>query len=127
MGDAVPREEWGSEKVRNWLLALLRFAVTLDDSDGSAVLALAEQIDKLGSTAGGEATFAFFRTTSADVCNAIVARDAPKNGAVLKAHLNRIDDPRLKRAFAAAIGLGGSLPGAGRTRKRRRADLWKGL
>jgi hypothetical protein len=33
MSDVVGRNEWRSKKVRDWLLAILRFAVTLRDED----------------------------------------------------------------------------------------------
>jgi hypothetical protein len=46
MADAAAQEE--SQKIRHWLLAILRFAVTLDPS---AVLAMAEEMDRLGSRA----------------------------------------------------------------------------
>jgi hypothetical protein len=86
-----------------WQLALLRFAVTLDDSDRLAVLAAAGEIDRLGLNGGRESDFRFFRRTSVELCAAI--SDPDKAGApCLQQYLARIDDERLKRSFAAAIG-----------------------
>ena len=39
--------------VRDWQLAILRFAVTLDDADRSAVLAIAREIDDLAPPHAG--------------------------------------------------------------------------
>ncbi len=33
MSDVVARDEWQTKKVRDWLLAILRFGVTLRDED----------------------------------------------------------------------------------------------
>ena len=103
MSDVVARDEWRTKKVRDWLLAILRFAVTLHDADRSAVLAVAEEIDKLGERPEGRSAFKFFRNTSIEICTAILEKQNSKGSAVLRLHLNRIDDCRLRRAFAAAI------------------------
>jgi hypothetical protein len=53
-----------------------------------------------------------------------------KASAVLRLHLNRIDDYRLKRAVEAAIEFGDAsqiIKNAGKIRKRGSQDLWKGL
>ena len=130
MSDVVARDEWQTKKVRDWLLAILRFAVTLHDADKSAVLAIAEEIDKLGSRAEGRSTFKFFRRTSIELCRAILDKHNSKASAVLRLHLNRIDDYRLKRAVEAAIEFGDAsqiIKSAGKIRKRGSQDLWKGL
>ena len=40
--------DWRDRKVRDYLLLLLRFAVTREATDQVAALALAEQLDSLG-------------------------------------------------------------------------------
>jgi hypothetical protein len=113
-----------AEQVREWLLLLLRFAVTRDAKDESAVLALAHQMDSLGLRWVPSAP-TFFRRTSSELCAAIVAPDGPGRQAVIKRHLARIDDIRLRQAFQAAIDPERGSPRA--SRKNPRRDLWKGL
>jgi hypothetical protein len=130
MRDSAAQAEYRTNKLRDWLLALLRYAVTLHDADKSAVLAIAEEIDKLGSRAEGRSTFKFFRRTSIELCRAILDKHNSKASAVLRLHLNRIDDYRLKRAVEAAIEFGDAsqiIKSAGKIRKRGSQDLWKGL
>jgi hypothetical protein len=72
----------------------------------------------------------FFRRTTNEICKAILAVGEAHNDAVLRRHIARIDDPRLKRAFQAAVGLQPhSLPHAEDTQAatRKRRDLWTGL
>ena len=130
MSDVVGRNEWRSKKVRDWLLAILRFAVTLRDEDRSAVLVAAEEIDRLGKSSEDQSEFKFFRNTSIEICSAILEKQNSRGSAVLRLHLNRIEDCRLRRAFAAAIKFGDSsqtIKSAGKIRKRGGQDLWKGL
>jgi hypothetical protein len=119
MSDVIAWEEWRAKKVRDWLLAILRFAVTLHDADRSAVLVIAEEIDKLGSRAEDQSAFKFFRRTSTELCSAILDKQNSMRSAILRLHLKRIDDCRLRRAFEAAIKFGDtcrSLPSAMRPR-----------
>ena len=97
-------QDWAARQVREWLLLLLRFAITTDPKDLSATLALADEIDARGLEWRPSAP-SFFRRTSNEVCKAITALDDPKRSAILKRHLTRIDDPALKRAFRAAVKL----------------------
>src|SRR5215831_4768744 len=83
--------DWGARQVREWLLLLLRFAVTSDPKDQSAALALADEIDALGLQWRPSAP-TFFRRTASEVCEAITALDDPKRMAVLKRHLARIEN-----------------------------------
>ena len=92
--------------LRAWHLAILRFAVTLDNADRLAVLRIAGEIDRLDprqDKAGPD--FGFFRRTSAELCAAILQPNE-RASTVLRQYLARIDDDRLKRAFAAAIEAG---------------------
>jgi hypothetical protein len=130
MSGGVAPDEWRTKMVRDWLLAILRFAVTLRDEDRSAVLLAAEEIDRLGKSLGDPSEFKFFRNTSIEICSAILAKLNSRESAVLRLHLNRIEDCRLRCAFAAAIRFGDSsqtIKSAVEFRRRGGQDLWKGL
>ena len=111
-----------------WQLAVLRFAVTLDDGDRLHALALAGEVDRMDGRSEG--CFRFFRRTSAELCHAICADDAQADAVVLR-FLAQVEDVRLKRALAAAIAKGGTKPTlvAGQIKRqiKPRDDLWKGL
>ncbi|MGZ5811960.1 MAG: hypothetical protein ACXWKA_20120 [Xanthobacteraceae bacterium] len=100
MDSAPMRSEWQARKVEDWLLAILRFAITLNDTDLSLVRVLADDMDRLGVVSARTA-FGFFERTSIELCRAIAARNDPNSLPVLRRHLARIDDPRLRRAFVA--------------------------
>ena len=40
--------DWRDRKIREWLLLLLRFAVTQEPTDQGAALAVADELDSLG-------------------------------------------------------------------------------
>jgi hypothetical protein len=116
-------------RVREWLLLLLRFAVTHEPCDESAALAAAEEMDSLGLRWRPSGPRFFLRTTQ-DVCRAIVAGADGRSIAVLRKHIARIDDARLRHAFEGALGFpsGVPIPRASRRQVRTRdPDLWKGL
>ena len=121
--------DWRDRKVREWLLLLLRFAVTREPSDQSAALAMADELNSLGPRWRPAAPSFFFRT-SHEVCRAILAVNDGHNNEVLKMYVARIADPRLRRAFQAAVGFQEtSTPrheGA-KSKKRKAPNLWKGL
>jgi len=117
-------ENASAAKVSEWLLAVLRFAVTLQPADRVAVMAMAQEIDRAGNP---RVAFSFFAKTSAELCHAIMGEDGPAARAVLRAHLARIDDPRLRRAFEAAIARDWSPARSPSAKKFDRAELWKGL
>ena len=126
MSSSVPGAEWRARTLRAWQLALLRFAVTLDNADRLAVMAIAGEIDRLGPEHGDKPEFGFFRRTSAELCAAIL-RPNELNAAVLRQYLARIDDGRLQRAFAAAIETDEpKTSSVGKTFKRD-DGLWMGL
>ncbi len=121
--------DWRDRKVREWLLLLLRFAVTREATDQVAALALADQLDSLG-IGWKRAKPGFFFKTSIEVSNAILALRDRENDNVLRTHLARIDDPRLKMAFQAAAGLhdaSETQAGNAEDKRRKQPDLWKGL
>ena len=91
--------EWNARTLRAWQLAILRFAVTFDNADRLAVMAIANEIDRLGVQHDGKPDFSFFRRSSAELCAAIL-RPNELTPTVLRQYLARIDDDRLKRVFA---------------------------
>lgn len=117
-------QEWPAQKVREWLLAILRFAVTLDQADLAAVHAIAIAMDRLGSHPDAT-TFAFFTRSSVEFCHAVANKDDPNSIAVLRRQLARIDDQRLRRALEAALDYERRI--ARRTGKRDGGSLWMGL
>lgn len=112
--------------LRAWQLAILRFALTLDNSDRLAVLSIAREIDRLGEHGNSEGTFRFFRSASAELCAAISGQNEASDH-VLRRYLARIDDARLKRAFAAAVAIDQPEAASVRKRAKRDAGLWRGL
>jgi hypothetical protein len=77
--------------------------VTGESADRLAVLAAADELDASGARA--PATPRFFNRTSKEVCEAILAPGDQHALDVLRRHAERIDDPRLRRAFEAALDL----------------------
>ena len=115
-----------AEMLRAWQLALLRFAVTLDNADRLAVIAVANEIDRLGLQHAGKPDFSFFRRTSAELCTAILGPHEPAS-TVLRQYLACIEDDRLRRAFAAAIEANQREVSHGAKPVKRDNGLWKGL
>ena len=67
----------------------------------------------------------FFRRTSGEVCAAITVLEDPRRITILEKHIARIDDPRLRRAFHAAVDLErGSRPAA---TEHKRQHFWAGV
>ena len=77
LSGASAAQDWGARQVREWLLLLLRFAVTSDAKDQSAALALADEIDSCGLQWRPSAP-SFFRRTTNELCKAITTLDDPK-------------------------------------------------
>jgi hypothetical protein len=122
----APRAAWHAKTLRAWQLAILRFAVTLDDADRSAVMAIASEIDRSGPQHDGRSGFGFFRKTSMELCSAIL-RPNELTTAVLRQFLARIDDDRLKHIFAAAMEAGQPKETSVRKPFKRDESLWRGL
>jgi hypothetical protein len=60
MRSGVPEKESHARTLRAWQLALLRFAVTMDNADRLAVMAIAGEIDRLAPERDGKPDFDFF-------------------------------------------------------------------
>jgi hypothetical protein len=121
--------DWTEPMVREWLLLLLRFAITRQPSDRSAACAVAEQLDSLGRPAPPSA-FHFFRRSSEELCQAILSTENRHAELVLRRHIMRIEDARIRLAFQAAVGIAPSFRSPAknkRNRWRKDPDFWKGL
>jgi hypothetical protein len=118
--------DWHARTVRAWQLAVLRFAVTLDNADRLAVLAIANEIDRLHPRHDGKPAFDFFRRTSAQLCAAILRPDEP-GSTVLQQYHARIDDDRIRRAFAAATEVDQPKVFSVSKPVKRDNGLWRGL
>lgn len=125
MGARIAKIEKHARTLRAWQLALLRFAVSLDNADRLAVLRIAAEIDRGGSR-HDKPDFRFFRNTSAELCAAILPPNASR-AAVLHQFVAQIDDERLKRAFAAALEINQSKTRSAAKPARRGKSLWRGL
>jgi len=122
----LPIDDRYDRTIKAWLLALLRYAITLDDEDRLVALAAASEIDKSGTRRSAD--FRFFHRTSAKLCEAM-ANPGRGSTDVLRCHLDRMSDERLQRAFAAALDLDQPItkPAARAPLRPQRQDLWKGL
>lgn len=109
-----------------WQLAVLRFAVTLSDPDRLNVAALAAELDRLGGRRSGEDSLHFFRRTSSHLCAAIDGRQQDAEE-ILDCFCKQIEEPRLRLAFAAAVGLVRSKPARSKPQPKRDPNLFRGL
>ncbi|MGA7998262.1 MAG: hypothetical protein WCA28_25655 [Bradyrhizobium sp.] len=126
MSPNVPGSEWHARTLRAWQLTMLRFAVTLDNADRLAVMAIANEIDRLGPPHEGKPDFGFFRRTSAELCAAIL-QPSEFTPLVLRQYLARIDNDRLRRALAAAMEAGRPTISSVGKSVERDDGRWKGL
>ena len=120
------QDEGHAWMIRAWHLAILRFAVTLDNADRLGVLAIAVEIDRLGGSCDKKRQFCFFRNKSTDLCAAILRRNQTAD-ATLRQYLAEIDDIRLKRVFAAAIAIEPPDTTVVKARSKPENKLWRGL
>jgi hypothetical protein len=122
ISDPSAREE--SRRIREWLLEILRFAVTLEQCDRAAVMCLAAKMDRLG---GGtiQSGFSYFTRTSAKLCDCIIAKHDFDKLAELCLYIEKIDDRRLRRALEAALFAKRNK--SARSGQPDREHLWKGL
>ncbi len=126
MNSSASGVEWHAKTLRAWQLAILRLAVTWDNADRLAVLAIATELDRLDPLQDCKSTFGFFRRTSAELCAAILQPNE-RSSILLRQYLTRIDDDRLRRAFAAAIEAGQPKMASAKKSTKRDSDLWRGL
>jgi hypothetical protein len=115
-----------SQRIQEWLLLILRFAITQEKVDRAPVLAAAEAMDRLSAMNGGRG-FSFFVRSSREICDLIAGKHGPGECAQLRLLLRRIDDARLKRALEAVLEMERPDLKVRRPRPRRPLDLWRGL
>ena len=115
-----------AKTLRAWQIAILRFAVTLENADRLTVMAIASEIDKLGPQHDSKPDFSFFRKTSAELCAAIL-RPNELTPTVLRQYLARIDNDRLKRIFAEAMEADPTKPSSVSKHIKRDNGSWRGL
>jgi hypothetical protein len=113
-----------SRRIREWLLGILRFAVTLEACDRAAVMYLAAEMDRLGATTT-KSGFSYFTRTSTKLCDCIVAKHDFDKLTELCLRIEKIDDHRLRRAFEGALFAKRNK--SARSRQPDREYLWKGL
>jgi hypothetical protein len=113
-----------SHRIREWLLGILRFAVTLEQCDRAAVMCLAAEMDRLGASTI-QSGFSYFTRTSTKLCDSIAAKHDFDKLAELCLHIEKIDDRRLRRALEGALFAKRNK--SVRSRQPDREYLWKGL
>jgi hypothetical protein len=113
-------------RIEDWLLLVLRFAITRNQSDCVAALAAAADMNRLGG-ASRLPDFTFFTKASRELCDAIVEDDSPERTAALSRYMGKIENKRLRRAFEAALEIERPVIKTDKPRDRRRHDLWRGL
>jgi hypothetical protein len=113
-----------SHRIRDWLLEILRFAVTLEQCDRVAVMSLAATMDRRGSCTT-QSAFSYFTKTSTKLCDCIAATHDRDKLAELCFFIEKMDDLRLRRAIKGALFAqpNKSAP----SRPLGREYLWKGL
>src|ERR1700756_3915949 len=107
MYDGLERNGWQAGKIQDWLLAVVRFPITLEPADRQTVLAIAQETDGLGSLPG-RSSFSYFVRTSTELCRAIADRDEPGRITIIRRHLAEIGDRRLRQTTATAVDLEGA-------------------
>ena len=116
--------------IRAWHLAILRFAVTLDNADRLGVFAIAAEIDRLGGSYDKKQQFGFFRKTSTELCASMLRRNQTAD-ATLRRYLAAINDIRLKGVLTAAIAIeqpdAPAVKPAAKRRPKPDNNLWRGL
>jgi hypothetical protein len=111
--------------LRAWQLAILRFAITLADADRLNVAALAAQVDQLGGRRA-DGSLHFFRRTSTELCAAILGQREDSETILNRFHA-KIEEPRLKLAFGAVVGIGRATTIPIKRRPKLDHDLFRGL
>ena len=113
-----------SRRIREWLLGILRFAVTLEQCDRAAVMCLAAEMDRLGASTT-QSGFSYFTRTSTKLCDCIAAKHDFDKLTELWLQIEKINDRRLRRALEGALFE--KCNKRARSKQLDREYLWKGL
>jgi len=125
MAGQLGEDERRSARIRHWLLAILQFAVTRDDTDHMRILEAARELDRPVSGILN-LSFSYFMRTSVEICSAIVTNKGDRR-IVLTRHFNSIEDRRLRDALLVATGLKIAASADQAPPRLRRDYLWRGL
>jgi hypothetical protein len=120
---------WGQQelrKVEDWLFAILRFAITRDETDRATIMAAAARMDRPDAPLS-QSDFSFFTRTSREICNAIAGRERAAKLPILDRCLREVGNDRLRRALAAALKIERPATATGKLGRRYGDDLWRGL
>lgn len=126
MHGSIAEPEGEAQLIRNWLLTILRFAVTREDVDRMCVQEMARVMDGQ-NRASTKHSFCYFLRTSAAICNAVLADLGPDRQALLHHYLGHVADRRLRAALEAACECHRVASIPPRPPRRNREDLWRGL
>ena len=128
MGEQRKQAEGHEQRIRDWQLLLLRFAITREGGDRAAAAASAAELD--AAILSRRRSFTFFARTTEEFCEAIVGVRDQHTTSILCNCTARIEDARLRAAFRACLDLqeaSASRPRPQRAAWRDRQDLWRGL
>lgn len=128
MGERPNQVRRDEQRLKEWQFLLLRFAVTREPIDQAAAASAAQPLD--AAICRHEPSFSYFARTTSEVCAAIANSHDENAALTLRRFLSRIDDDRLRAAFAACLDLtDGAAARAAKPRAawRDRQDLWRGL
>lgn len=119
--------EGQKHRVSGWLMLVLRYAITRAPADRMALMADATELDAAG---GPDRSFSYFAKTTSEICEALDKSGDGRSKSILTTHATRIEEPRLRAAFCACLGI----PDERSLRherlqatRRDHRDLWKGL
>ena len=126
MSKLVKQSRHNEQRLNEWQLLLLRFAITHDPIDQAAAPAAARPLDE--AVPRHTQAFSYFARTTGRVCAAITSARSEDTRLTLRRFLACIDDERLKAAFVAYLDLKEEPSRAPRRAAwRDRSDLWRGL
>jgi hypothetical protein len=104
----------------------MRFAITGEEADKHNILAIADEMDRLGYWPS-RSPFGFFLRTSEDLCRALTKINDPDSLVILRRYIDRIEDRRVRRAMAEAVGIEGLLDPLSPRERPLRAGMAKAL
>jgi hypothetical protein len=123
-GDGWSEQEL--RKVEDWLFAILRFAITRDETDRAKIMAAATRMDRPDGPLS-QSDFSFFTRTSREICDSIARHERAARLPILDRHLREVGNYRLRRALAAALKIERPATATGKLGRRHGDDLWRGL
>jgi hypothetical protein len=114
------------ERIENWLLAILRFAITQDETDRIAMMAAAANMDRPGKHST-QSDFSFFVRTSKEISDLIAGNNSSAKIAALRQCVRETGNERLWRALEAVLEIARPATEPPKRRHQYADDLWRGL